>query len=123
MTSVFTVTDDNTFRNGLDGIKRQYGVISCTNPYTALGDLVTFPTSFGTKFLGAQQVGVGPSVSAALIATGHTATFLGDTNSLSAATMRLFNVGLSGTASAGLFVDNTVANISGLTISVEAIGY
>ncbi len=51
------------------------------------------------------------------------ATFRADTSSTATAVIQLLSAGLSGTASAGNLVDNTTANISTLTCTVELFGY
>lgn len=126
MSLTFTIIDDTYSANGADGKKHIFGTISLTNPYSAAGELVNDATThFKTKFLGGNITAVQQSVAIALAGVVATGKFKGDTNSVGSASPKLqfFNAGLSGTANAGLFVDNTTANISGGTATVEMWGY
>lgn len=123
MTLTLTIIDDTYSRNGADGVKRVQFTGSFTNPYTAGGESVTTSTYFGTKFLGGTVLAVEPSVGIDNTGIAMTGRFRSDTSSTTTAVLQLFNAGLSGTAKAGLFVDNTVANISNTTITFEMAGY
>jgi len=123
MTATFTIIDDPTSANGVDGRKRIFGTLSFTNPYTAGGDVFSLSTYFPSKFLGGRVTSVNPSVTAALAGLVTHATFRGDTSSTANGVIQLWSVGLSATANAGNLVDNTTANISGLTCNVELFGY
>ena len=123
MTATLTIIDDTYSANGADGRKRIFATISLTNPYTAGGESITTSTYFKTKVLGGSVTMVNPSVSAANAGIARTGTFRGDTTSTSTLLLQFWNTGLSATANAGMFVDNTVANLSGTTIYMEAVGY
>jgi hypothetical protein len=58
---------------------------------------------------------VNPSVTAALTAKAATMAIGADTNSTNTVTIRLYSLPLSG-AGLGELIDNSVANISGLSI-------
>lgn len=123
MTMTFTPIDDTYSANESSGRKHIFGTVSCTNPYTASGDTFSTATYFKAKFLGGVLTMVNPSMTANQIGRVRTATFRGDTSSFAAAVVQLLDVGLSGTANAGLFVDNTTANISSHTYSCVLFGY
>ncbi len=123
MTTTLALIDDTFSSNESSGRKTIYASVSCTNPYTAAGELITVSTYFKSKFLGGNVVMVQPSVAIAAAGVAATAKFRGDTSSFTSAVIQLFNAGLSATAQAGLFVDSTVANISGTTFVVEMKGY
>jgi len=123
MTATFTIIDGSGESNGSDGRKRIFGTLSFTNPYTAGGDVFSLSTYFPNKFLGGRVTSVNPSVTAALTGLVTHAAFRGDTSSTASAVIQLFSVGLSATSSAGALVDNTTANVSGLTCNVELFGY
>ncbi len=123
MTATFTIIDGAVESNGADGRKRIFGTVSFTNPYTANGDSFSLSTYFPSKVLGGKVVGIGPSVTTALAGLAAHATFRCDTSSTSTAVIQLLSAGLSGTANAGNLVDNTTANVSGLTCLVEVVGY
>jgi hypothetical protein len=124
MTLTLTVIDDQYQGNAGDGVKTIRFTGSFTNPYTAGGESVTLSTYFPHKFLGGNPAAcINPSVAIALAGVGATAAFRGDPNTTLVAKVQLFNAGLSGTSSAGLFVDNTTADISTLTTTIMAQGY
>ncbi len=124
MTLTLTVIDDQYGNNGGDGVKRMRFTGSFTNPYTAGGEAVTLTSYFKTKFLGGNPAAIiNGNVAIALAGVGATARFRGDPNTTLAAKIQLFNAGLSGTAAAGLFVDNTTADLSTLTTTIHAEGY
>jgi len=124
MSVTFTILDDSNSANGADGRKHIFGVLSFTNPYTASGESLTVSTYFPNKFLGGKVTAVSAAVTSALAGLAHTGTFRGDSSSTTAAVLfQLFQTGLAGTASAGLWVDNTTANISATTCTVEMWGY
>jgi len=123
MTATFTIIDDPTSANDSSGRKRIFGTISFTNPYTANGDSFSLSTYFPNKFLGGRVVAINPSSTTALAGLLTHATFRADTSSTATAVIQLFSAGLSATANAGNLVDNTTANISGLTCTIEAFGY
>lgn len=123
MSVTFTIIDDSNSSNGADGRKHIFGTLSFTNPYTASGESLTVSNYFPHEFLGGKVTAVSGAVTAALAGLAHTGTFRGDNNTIAgAAIFQMFQTGLSGTASAGLWVDNTTANISGLTCMVEMWG-
>lgn len=125
MTALLTLTDDTYSANSSDGRKRLYGSVSLTNPYTAGGELITTSTYFGAsnaKLDGGNVMMVNPSVAIALAGVLATGKFRGDNSSTTTVALQFFNAGLSGTANAGLFVDNTTANISAGTVFIELIG-
>lgn len=124
MSVTFTILDDSNSANNPDGRKHIFGVLSFTNPYTAAGESLTVSTYFPSKFLGGKVTAVSGAVTAALAGLAHTGTFRGDSSSTATAVLfQLFQSGLPGTASAGLWVDNTTANISATTCTVEMWGY
>lgn len=123
MTMTFTLIDDTYSSNESSGRKTIFGTVSCTNPYTAAGDSITVSTYFKSKFLGGFVGAINPSVTAALSGLASSAKFRGDTSSVTTAVIGMWQSGLSGTASAGLWVDNTTANISATTFQVAMIGY
>jgi len=123
MSILFTVIDDTYSANGPDGKKRLWGTVSLTNPYTAGGESITVSSYFKTKFLGGKVMMVNPSVTAANAGIAMTGTFRGDTSSTTTAVLQFWNAGLSATANAGLFVDNTTANLSNTTCVIQLEGY
>ncbi len=123
MTMTLTLIDDTYSSNESSGRKLIFGSVSCTNPYTAVGDLITISTYFKSKFLGGFVGSVNASVTAALAGLASSAKFRGDTSSFTTAVIGLWQTGLSGTASAGLWVDNTTGNISATTFVVGMYGY
>lgn len=123
MTATFTIIDDAPSGNDGSGRKRVFGTLSFTNPYTANGDSFSLSTYFPNKFLGGRVTAVNASSTTALAGLLTHATFRADTSSTATAVVQLLSVGLTGTASAGNLVDNTTANISGLTCTVELFGY
>lgn len=125
MTALLTLTDDVYSANNGDGRKRLYGNVSLTNPYTAGGETISFSTYFSggvAKFDGGVITMINPSVSATNAGIASTGKFRGDNSSTGSAVLQLWNTGLTGTANAGLLVDNTVANLSSTTFFVELIG-
>jgi hypothetical protein len=123
MSVTFTIIDDSVSANGADGRKHIFGTLSFTNPYTASGETITVSSYFPNKFLGGAVTAVNASVSLANMSKVKLSQFRGDTTSTTSAVIQLFDVGLTGTASAGLLVDNTTANISNTTCTVELWGY
>ena len=123
MTATFTIIDDTYSANEASGKKRIFGTVSLTNPYTAGGEAITVSSYFKTKFLGGHVTMVQQSVAIANAGIAATGKFRGDTSSTTTAVLQFFNAGLSGTAQAGLFVDNTVANLSNTTCTVDMVGY
>lgn len=123
MSLTFTIIDSSDTVNTSDGLKHIRGTFSFTNPYTAAGESLSLSTYFPNKFLGGQVLQINPSVTLALTTNMALGKFRGDTTSTTTAVFQMFNVGLSATASAGLLVDNTTANISGSTCTVELWGY
>lgn len=122
MTTTLTLTDDNISANGADGRKRIYATISLTNPYSTGGEVITTSTYFPNKPDGGVVTMINPSVSIDNTGIASTGTFRGTNTSTTSLLLQFFNAGLTATAKAGLFVDNTVANLSGTTIFVELIG-
>lgn len=123
MTLTLTIIDDKYSANDATGRKTLYFTGSFTNPYTAGGEIITVSSYFPNKWLGGAVESVDFNCSDANTGVARTGTFLGDANSTSVVALQLFNAGLSGTASAGLFVDNTVANLSGTTVTLRMTGY
>ena len=121
MTATFTIIDDVTSANGPDGRKRIFGTLSFTNPYTANGDLFSLSTYFPNKFLGGRVTAINPSSTIALAGLLAHATFRADSSSTATAVIQLLSTGLG--SSFGGLVDNTTANVSGLTCTVELFGY
>lgn len=122
MTTIVTLTDDTYSANSSDGRKRIYASISCVNPYSTGGESITTSTYFPSKFDGGKVTAVNAAVNIDLVGSASTAVFRSTSASTSTALLQLLNVGLTATTKAGLFVDNTVANISNLTFQVEMIG-
>ena len=124
MTLTLSIIDDTYSANDVaGGVKNVRFTASFTNPYTTGGETITTSTYFPAKFLGGGVESVNASVTTANAGIARTATFRGDTASTSIAVLQLFNAGLSGTASAGGFVDNTVANLSNTTVTLRMAGY
>lgn len=123
MTTLFTITDDLFFANESSGRKYVFGLLSCTNPYSAGGELISTAAYFKQKALGGKVVYIDPGVPIALAGVGATGTFRANTASYTGMLFQLFNAGLSATANAGLFVDNTTGNISGLSVGLQLMGY
>lgn len=122
MTTTVTLTDDTYSANGSDGRKRIYATISLTNPYTAGGEVITTSTYFPNKPDGGKVIMVNPSVTIDNAGIANTGMFRGTNASTTSLLLQFTNAGLTATSKAGLFVDNTVANLSGTTIFVELIG-
>ena len=123
MSVTFTIIDSSMDGNSADGRKRVLGTLSFTNPYTANGESFSLSSYFPNKFLGGRVTAIQQSVTAANASLLAHAAFRGDTSSTATAVIQLFSVGLSGTANAGFLVDNTTANISNATCTVELQGY
>ena len=124
MSTTLTVIDSTyTDVNDSTGKKRLFATLSLTNPYTTGGDLLTVSSYFPNKFLSMYVGSVQQNVSAANAGVARTATARGDTSGTTSIAIQLWNAGLPTTSSAGLFVDNTVSNISNITFNVELIGY
>lgn len=118
----FTLIDDTFSANESSGRKRIFGVLSFTNPYTAAGEVLTaVATFFKAKWLGGRVMSVRQDVPVSLAGLASTGTFRGDANSIASVVVQLFQGGL--TTLSGTWVDNTTANISGLTCNVEMNGY
>lgn len=119
MSLTLTAIDDRYQANQGD-TKRMWFTGSLTNPYTANGESVGVNTYFPKQFLGGKVTAVNPSVTAANAGIASTGTFRADTASVAssaalAPVLQFFQTGLTGTASAGGFVDNTTANLSNTT--------
>jgi hypothetical protein len=124
MSLTLTIIDDTYSANDGTGRKTVYFTGSLTNPYTAAGESLTSTSVyFKTKFLGGHVTAVNPSVTSALAGVARTGTFRADTSSLTLHVLQFFQTGLSGTSSAGLWVDNTTANLSATTFTVAMYGY
>jgi len=121
MTTIVTLTDDTYSANGSDGRKRVYASISCVNPYTATGEVIT-NSWFPNKFDGGKVTAVNPSCTVDLAGIGNSGLFRTTAASTSTLTLQFLNTGLPFTAAVGRWVDNTVANLSTLTLQVEMIG-
>jgi len=116
MSLTLTAIDDRYQANQGD-TKRMWFSGSLTNPYTASGETVGANTYFPKYFLGGGITAVHPSTSIALAGVIATGKFRADASSVAstaalAPVLQFFNAGLSATANAGLFVDNTTANLS-----------
>lgn len=124
MTATVTLIDNQYGdSNDATGKKRIFATVSLTNPYTSGGDSITVSSYFKTKFLAGYVGAVNPSVTAANAGIAHTGLIRADTSSTTTVVLQFWNTGLTGTANAGLFVDNTTANLSDTTLQVELVGY
>jgi len=123
MTATVTIIDNLYDSNDATGRKSIFATVSLTNPYTAGGELVTVSSWFKTKFLGGRVTAIEPSVAIAAVGAMALATIRADTSSYTTVKLQLLNVGLTGTANAGLLVDSTVANTSNSTCTINLIGY
>ncbi len=124
MTLALTVIDDQYAGNDGTGAKTIRFTGSFTNPYTAGGERITVSTYFPKKFLGGSPAAaISQQVPIDLAGIGASAKFRGDTASTSVVLLQLFNSGLPGTAAAGRWVDNSVADISTLTTTGYMVGY
>lgn len=120
MTTTVTIIDNTYDSNIGSGRKQIFATVSCTNPYTAGGEAITVSSWFPNKFLGAGGAVYNPSVA---ITSIFPAIIRADTSSVSTVKLQFLNAGLTATANAGLFVDNTVANISNVTVYTQLWGY
>lgn len=119
MTALLTLTDDNYSTGAIDGRKRLYATVSLTNPYSTGGESLTMSTYFSSKLDGGRVIMVNPSVAVNSAGIASTGIFRGDNNSVTTAVLQFFN---TITTQSGAFVDNTVANLSNVTVFVEIIG-
>jgi len=111
----------NDAYSGVSGDQRRNidWTLSFTNPYTANGEVTNIWSGYAKKqFLGAWVTMVKPTVTATLTSKAPTLTVWADTSSTNTVTIKLYSLPLSG-ASMGELVDNSIANISGLTISMR----
>lgn len=131
MTLTLSIIDDTYSANDAMGRKDLLFTGSFVNPYTAGGETCDFSSYFKRKFYGGGIRAVNASVTTALSGIVSSGTFRGDTNSVATTNLstgggnpvlQLWAIGLSGTANAGLRVDNTTANISASTVIISAIG-
>jgi hypothetical protein len=122
MTATATLIDGQYNQGQSDGNKSLLFSVSITNPYSTGGELVSISGYFPKQFRGGHRAMVNPSVTTANAGVASTATIRGDTSSTASIGLQFWNAGLSGTASAGLFVDNTVANLSGTTLHMMLSG-
>lgn len=124
MTTALTLIDGRYSPGLTDGNRQLLFSVSVTNPYTTGGEALDLSTApyFPNQFRGGWVTIINPSVTAANAGVARTMTLRGDTSSTAAPKMQFWNAGLSGTASAGLFVDNTVANLSGTTFYMKLEG-
>jgi len=123
MTATFTIIDDQYSANEGTVHKHVFGTVSLTNPYTAGGESITVSDYFKTKVKGGDVTLVNPSVTIDNAGIAATGKFRGDTSSVTTLVLQFYNNGLTGTSKAGLYVDNTVANLSSTTVVVEMWGY
>lgn len=123
MTTTNTIIDDQYSCNDTTGRKRVNYLVSLTNPYSAGGESITISTLFPNKFLGGRVTMVNPSVSIDNTGIAASGVFRATTSSTSTVLLQFLNAGLTATAKAGLFVDNTVANLSNTSLYVEMVGY
>jgi hypothetical protein len=123
MTTILTAIDSTYSSNDSAGRKSMYFTVSLVNPYSAAGEVLTVSSYFPHKFLGGTVTMIHQPVTIALAGVLATGKFRGDTTSTTVAILQFFNAGLSGTANAGLFVDNTTANLSTGTVTVNMVGY
>lgn len=123
MTTTLTIIDDQYSANGIDGRKRLNFLISCTNPYSTGGEIITVSSYFPNKFLGGRVTMVNPSVTVDLTGIAASGTFRATTASTTTVLLQLLNTGLPVTAAVGRWVDNTVANISTTSFYAELVGY
>ena len=113
-----TATIVNDAYSGVSGDQRRNidWLLSFTNPYTVNGEVSNIWSGYAKKqFLGAWVTMVNPSVTAALTAKASNLTVWGDTNSTNTVTIKLYSLPMAG-AGLGELIDNSVANISGLSI-------
>jgi len=118
MSTTVTLRDDIYSQNDATGKKRLFVTISCTNPYTANGELVDCSTYFDTVEA-VNIVGVGPSVSATLSGLASTAKAKFVPGTSTSFLLQMFNVSI---VPGNGWIDNSTANISNLTIYAELIG-
>ncbi len=113
-----TATIVNEAFSGVSGDQRRNidWLLSFTNPYTVNGEVSNVFSGYAKKqFLGAWPTMVNPSVTAALSAKAATMVIWADTNSTNTVTIKLYSLPLSG-AGLGELIDNSVANVSGLSV-------
>ncbi len=125
MSLTLTAIDDRYQANQGD-TKRMWFTGSLTNPYTAGGETVGANTYFPKQFLGGKVTAVQQSVTAALAGIAATGTFRGDTSSVAssaalAPVLQFFQISPTG-GTAGTWVDNTTANLSGTTFTCSMEG-
>ncbi len=119
MSLTLTAIDDRYQANPGD-TKRMWFTGSLTNPYTAGGESVGTNTYFPRQFFGGKVTAVSGAVSTALAGIIQSGTFRGDVSSVATTAaltplLQFYQGGLAATANAGLWVDNTTANLSGGT--------
>lgn len=121
MSLALTIIGSRYEGGNADQVSRLRYTGSFTNPYTAGGEAITtFP--FTKKFFGGKVLSVNPVVATNLAGALGNAVFRSDTTSTGTVILQLLQTGLSGAASAGLWVDNTTANISNATCVIEISG-
>lgn len=123
MTATVTIIDNTYDSNEGQGRKRIFATVSLTNPYTAGGESITVSSWFKAKFLGGNVTMVNPSVAIAAVGPMASAVLRADTSSYTTVLLQLLNNGLGGTSAAGVWVDNTVANVSNSTCFISLVGY
>jgi hypothetical protein len=119
-----TVTIINDRYSTTDGSQRKYidYTISCTNPYTANGEVLSdFSGHFNKEFLGGWTTMVNPSVTVNLAGLAKSCVPRATTASTSTITLQLLAMGFATTAW-GNYVDNTTANISNCTFTLRMSG-
>lgn len=121
MSTTLTIIGSRLEGGNADQISRLRYTVSCTNPYTAGGEVIT-TLPFTKKFFGGKVLQVNPVCATNLAGAAANSAFRGDTSSTATIVLQLLQTGLSGTASAGFWVDNTTANISNLTFTMEVSG-
>lgn len=123
MSITATLIDDKYSANDAAGRKTLYFTVSLTNPYTAGGESITVSSYFPNKVLGGNVTMVNPSVSIDAVGGLRNGVVRGDTSSTTTVVLQLLGCGLAGTSKVGLWVDNTVANVSNQTCTLQLIGY
>lgn len=122
MTNTFTITGANVDTNESSGRKVLHGTLSFTNPYTASGEVIgAMSTYFKSLFFGGNVTYIDGAVSLVNCVGPVLSKFRGNSSSYAAPILQFFNVSLGG-STAGTLVDHTTANISNITVGIQAWG-
>ncbi len=121
MTLTLTAINDKYAANNANVVKTTYWNVSATNPYTTGGELLTDLSGVcNHSILGGICVQTGANVAENLAGIAASAQISADyatstcLTTSTTAKLKLWNITLGG-ATGGTWVDNTVANISGMT--------